>query len=145
LERFVSVTVDDLTKLTGFSEEGTKAPAIVEGIRKAKSMIDDLAKCVRIVEPKPSPKPAAGGKLASLSFCFTGAIERMDSAGKRYTRKRMQELVMQNGGRAVEDVASGLTYLVQADANSTSSKTKKATKLGVTILSEADFWKMVEA
>jgi DNA ligase (NAD+) len=141
LERFVAVTVDALTKLTGFSEEGTKAPAIVEGIRKAKSMIDDLAKCVRIVEPKPKPKPAAGGKLAGKSFVVTGKIQRLNGP-KPFTRNEIHQIILNAGGTVSEEIKKGV-ILVQCDPDSTSSKTKKAQKLGVPVISEDDIWGML--
>lgn len=84
-----------------------------------------------------------GGTLADASFCFTGAIEKVDDEGKRYTRNRMSDLVIENGGTVEDSVKAGLSYLVQADPSSTSSKSVKAVKLGVTILSEKDFFKMI--
>jgi len=53
--------------------------------------------------------------------------------------------VLAAGGTYSEDVDKSVTHLVQTDTSSTSSKTKKAQKMGVAILSEADFWKMVDA
>ena len=144
LDKFMSVNVETLRSLTGFSEEGTKAPAIVEGIRKAKELIMELKKHVQIKGKKPEPAIVTGGKLSNLSFCFTGTIEKTDENGERYTRKRMWEIVKVNGGKALEGVEAGLSFLVQADPTIISSKTKKALKLRVEIISEADFWKMVE-
>lgn len=75
-----------------------------------------------------------GGSLCGLSFCFTGAMS--------YPRKQLEKLVVDNGGD-VKGVAAGLNYLVQADPSSTSNKTQKANKLGVKIISEQEFLKMV--
>ena len=104
----------------------------------------ELKKHVQIKGKKPEPAIVTGGKLSNLSFCFTGTIEKTDENGERYTRKRMWEIVKVNGGKALEGVEAGLSFLVQADPTIISSKTKKALKLRVEIISEADFWKMVE-
>jgi NAD-dependent DNA ligase len=55
----------------------------------------------------------------------------------------MEELVIQNGG-TVGAVTKNLSYLVQADPSSQSTKTQKAVKLGVVILSEKKFFEMLK-
>ena len=162
VEKFLGLTVEQLCGMDGFKKSriqeydddgevigesdapvSTKATGIVNGIKKALPLIQELRKCVKITEKTPEPKPVAGGKLSGLTFCFTGAIEREEN-GKRFTRKMMWDVVKANGGAPSEEVDANCKYLVQADPDSTSSKTKKAAKLGVKVLSEADFWKMVE-
>ena len=94
---------------------------------------------------QPPPAPAADGIFAGKTFCFTGAIQRVDeSSGKRYTRKQMQALVVENGGKAVGDVSKGLDFLVLADPSSSSSKARKARDLGTQLLSEEEFFDLVE-
>ena len=83
------------------------------------------------------------GKLNGQSYCFTGGINKVDDSGVRYTRTRMWALVEANGGVVHEDVKAGTTYLVQADPDSQSSKTKKALKLGVKILGEDAFFESI--
>lgn len=158
LEKFVTGTETDFAKALGSDTEvvpgdepvvfGTKATELPLGIKKARKVIIALLKAgVKVVEPADQPKeeaPPSDGKLSGKSFCFTGAIEKVDEKGERYTRSRMQDLVRQNGGSVLEEVRGGLTYLVMADPNSTSSKTTKAKKLGVGLLGEADFFKMLE-
>ena len=162
VEKFLGLTVEQLCGMDGFKkakiqeydEDGdvvgesdapvsTKATGIVDGIRKALPLIEGLRKQVRIVAAKEPESPKAGGKLSGMTICFTGAIEREEN-GKRFTRKTMWDVVKSNGGTPSEDVDKSVSHLVQADPSSASSKTKKAAKLGVKVLSEADFWKMVE-
>jgi DNA ligase (NAD+) len=81
-------------------------------------------------------------KLNGMSFCFTGAVQATDENGDRYKRSMLESLVKENGGQ-VKSVSSGLTYLVQADPTSESGKTQKALKLGVKIISDVDFLKMI--
>lgn len=74
------------------------------------------------------------GLLTGLSFCFTGAMA--------YKRPVLENLVTSNGG-AVKGVSKGLSYLVQADENSTSTKSKKARELGTKIISPDTFINML--
>lgn len=77
---------------------------------------------------------AEGGKLAGKSFCFTGAMA--------YKRADLEKMVVDNGG-TISAVNKTLNYLVQADPNSTSSKSEKAKKFGTKIITPEEFLKMV--
>lgn len=144
LRKFLTIKADELVQLEGFSER--KATAIVEGIRKRFSRIKALLDAgVKVLDPEPKQEPSGDGVLSGKTFVFTGAIEKVGQDGKRYTRKMMWSVVEENGGAAVDKVQKGVDYLVQADPTSQSSKTKKAQKLGVEIISEKSFWEMVQS
>lgn len=66
------------------------------------------------------------------SVCFTGSLNKM-------TRSEASKLAESNGYVVKSSVSKGLTYLVQADKDSVSTKTKKATSLGTKILGEEEF------
>ena len=53
-----------------------------------------------------------------------------------------QKLATESGFEVKSGVSKGLTYLVIADPNSTSSKAKKARELGTKLLSEQEFLEM---
>jgi DNA ligase (NAD+) len=138
IEDFLTITLDKLVSIDGIGE--IVAMTFIEGREKKRELINNLLNYVEIEEiEKVEP---SSNKFEGKSFCFTGAINKIDDTGKRYTRSMMENLVVQNGG-SVSSVNKNLTYLVQADVNSISSKTKKAVKLGVKILSENDFFDMV--
>lgn len=137
VEHTKAKTVSDLLSLTssqcvcdGLAE--TIAEKFTLGLFKLQQEALELEQIVAIKDPK--AKATTGGKLAGLSFCFTGAMSK--------PRKTLETLVEMNGG-TVKGVAAGLTYLVQADPSSTSSKTQKAQKLGVKIISEKEFAAMI--
>lgn len=143
LEKFQTISIEKLSVLEGFST--TKATGIVEGLAEMKETIKALLDAgVKITEKKEIKKEVVMGKLNGQAYCFTGGINKVDANGVRYTRSRMWELVEKNGGVVHEDVKSSTTFLVQADPSSQSSKTKKATKMGVGILGEDDFFKSLE-
>jgi NAD-dependent DNA ligase len=121
----------------------------VAGIKKTRPLIDELLKYVHITEATVATTPvvkdpATYGSRLNGAFCFTGAINKVGPDGKRFTRNMMWEVVKANGGVVHEEVRGGTSFLVQVDPSSQSSKSKKASKLGVKIISEADFFKMVE-
>jgi DNA ligase (NAD+) len=142
LNDFCKLTKADLLKMPGFSD--IKAESVADGIKKANPQISALLKAgVKITVGAKTAAPLST-KLTGKSFCFTGAIEKIDEDGERYTRQRMWDVVLKNGGKVSEDIRAGVSHLVQADPSKESSKTKKAQKIGVKIISEAEFWKMVE-
>jgi len=144
LEKFQNIDIENLSKMEGFST--TKATGIVEGLVAVTETIRALLEAgVKITEVHKEPKKeGAMGKLNGRSYCFTGGINKVDPNGIRYTRAMMWELTQNNGGIVHESIKPDTTFLVQADPDSQSSKTKKALKLGVKILSEEDFFKSLE-
>lgn len=74
------------------------------------------------------------GNLTGKSFCFTGTM----------TRKRgdLEAMAAGAGGVVKSSVGKGLSFLVIADPNSTSSKAVAARKNGTTCISEEDFVRM---
>lgn len=136
LDKFLNLKSDELATKPGFST--TKAEGIVQGIKKMRPEIDALLKVIKISEKEePKMSSSTGGKLEGNSFCFSGGLP------SGMVRAEAQELVRTNGGIVKESVVSGLNYLVLADPNSTSSKANKARKLGVKIISEEEFQRMI--
>jgi len=76
--------------------------------------------------------------FAGMNFVITGSLNHFTN------RKELQELIESKGGKAVGSVTSKTTYLINNDVKSTSSKNKKARDLGIPILSEEDFLKLLE-
>ena len=79
-----------------------------------------------------------GGALKNLSFCFTGELTSMK-------RPEAEAKVKEKGGTAKSSVVKGLSYLVTNTPNSGSSKNKKAQELGISIITEEEFIKLLEA
>lgn len=71
------------------------------------------------------------------SICVTGSL-------KFGSRSKFLELAKAHGYESKSGVTKGLTYLVNNDINSSSSKNRKAKELGVKIISEDDFMKLLE-
>lgn len=120
------LTVEDLRQVERINKI---APEIVKAIKEKIIYVNDnLCKNYEEVE--------IDNKLEGKSFCFTGALETMK-------RSEAEEKVKQKGGKIL-GVNKNLTYLVTNDTSSGSSKNKKAHELGVKIISEKEFLKMIE-
>lgn len=81
-------------------------------------------------------KPVEMDALGGMSFCFTGAME--------YNRDDLERTVKTYGGQVKGSVSAKLDYLVQADENSTSTKSKKAKQLGVKIITPEKFFALLK-
>ncbi|HZZ28918.1 MAG TPA: NAD-dependent DNA ligase LigA [Pirellulales bacterium] len=98
-----------------------------------RAAIDDLAEQgVNMTAPK---KSAATGPLAGKTLVVTGTLEK-------YSREEIEGLIEQLGGRAASSVSKKTDYLVAGEE--AGSKLDKAKKLGVPILSEAEFNKLIK-
>lgn len=73
-----------------------------------------------------------------MTFVITGSVEHFAN------RKELQEVIEARGGKAAGSVSAKTTYLINNDTASNSSKNKKARELGIPILSEEDFLKLLE-
>jgi DNA ligase (NAD+) len=73
--------------------------------------------------------------LGNKSFVISGVFQR-------YERDQLQEIILKNGGRVLSSVSGKLDYLLAGD-NMGPSKREKAEKLGVKIISEQDFEKLL--
>jgi DNA ligase (NAD+) len=86
------------------------------------------------VRPTAEKREIKSQKLAGKSFVFTGALEHR-------SREEAGELVLQHGGKISGSVSKKTDYVVVgADPG---SKYDKAKELGVTILTESEFEKLI--
>ena len=143
LENIWALKPADIAAEKGFAE--ILAEKVYEGLHDREERIDNLrevgvvAQDAELVE-----KTARDGILEGKTFCFTGAVKSQNpDSGKRWTRKQLEELVRQHGGKPLSVVTSGLNYLVMADPESKSSKAVKARKIGTQVISEEEFFKLV--
>lgn len=74
--------------------------------------------------------------IAGKKFCITGTLTMK--------RSDLQKMIKDNGGISVSSVSSATDYLITNDKESSSSKFKKASQLGIPIISEEQFFKLLE-
>ena len=75
-------------------------------------------------------------KLAGLSIIISGTFEK-------YSRDELKDIIEKNGGKNVGSISKKTNYLLAGD-NMGPSKLEKANQLGVPIISEVDFLKMMQ-
>ena len=119
---------EDFMTISGIGE--TTAQKIVDGLQAMWSAVDRL---IKVIEVKDVVEVT--GNLKGMSFCLTGAMSK--------PRKDIEKAIEAAGGEVKSSVGKGLTYLVQADSSSTSSKTEKAAKCGTKVISEDELWRMM--
>lgn len=124
----------DLERLTGIHEVGPKvAASIHEYFRRARTE-RVLARLKEAGVACATPAAAGTGKLAGMVFVFTGTMPGL-------TRDDGKKLVEKNGGKVAPSVTKNVTHVVVGD--DPGSKAEKAKKLGLAILSPAEFKALV--
>ena len=119
LDKIRSADMDRLMKVPGLGP--IKAQAIHTWVRENSTVIDDLLTVISI-------KEKIMGNMTGKSVCFTGSMQ--------HKRAELEKMVIDAGGVTKSAVCKGLSYLVIADPNSTSSKAQAARKNGTTCISE---------
>lgn len=137
LELLRDASIDALAESDGIAEK--TAEQIRDGIDAVSDQMDRLIATGAVTIEAPVDVDGGGtgsAPLSDISFCFTGALER-------YTRSEAEALVRRLGGESRSSVSGKLSYLVSNELESGSSKIKKARSLGIPIISEAEFMRLV--
>ena len=129
IDKLLLATEDQIADVYGFAE--VMAHTIVQGLSENSAEIRALVQNGII-----TIQSNAGGKLEGKSFCFTGELVTMK-------RQDAEQLVKQNGGVCKSSVTKDLTYLVTNDTTSGSSKNVKAAALGIPVITEEQFLKLI--
>ena len=134
LEKMLQAEAEDLKAVDGIG------PVIAESFtsyfadESSRQAFDDLVKELHIAYDSVQEDEK---KLAGLTFVITGAVVRYKN------RNELKNHIISLGGKAAGSVSSKTDYLINNDASSASSKNKKAKELGVKIITEDEFIKMI--
>jgi len=140
----LAVQFGEIKKLRAASLEDFKSIPNVGGVvaksvfdwfkneKNKKLLAEFLKNGVEIKNPKTTK---GGGKLKGLSFVFTGEMETI-------TRDKAKEKIRKEGGETPSSVSSQTDYVVAGAEPG--SKFDNAKKLGVKIIDEKEFLKMLE-
>jgi len=132
LEKLRTAKIEDLSGIYGLGE--ITARTIYNGLEECREEIDKILSLGIIsisLPPKEEEVPLKG-----ISFCFTGELKSMK-------RNLAEEKVKALGASVKSSVVKDLSYLVTNDPESGSAKNKKALELGVKILDEEGFLKLI--
>ena len=128
LEKFGQLKAEHFEQVPGVGP--TKAKFLAQGLRANQRLI------LAILDNGVKIKERVDGVLSGKSVCFTGSM-----ANKRPV---LEKMVQDAGGDNKSSVGKGLSYLVIADTNSTSSKAVAARKYGTKLISEDEFLDLVK-
>ncbi len=131
-EKFASAKEEELQALDGVGPIVAHAVTSWFADTENKKLFERLLKEVRIEKME---KVSISQKLAGQKFVLTGTLETM-------SREDAKEKILSLGGEVSSSVSKNTNYLVAG--NEAGEKLRKAEELGVKILTEKEFLKMVE-
>lgn len=129
-------TVEDLVQVDEIGER--IAQSVVDFFRKEENIeiINKLKSFGIQFEQKQNTSVSGSDKLKGLTIVISGTFEK-------YSRDEYKGLIEANGGKNSGSISAKTNYLL-AGANMGPAKLEKAQKLGVAILNEDEFLKMIE-
>jgi DNA ligase (NAD+) len=131
LEALRAATPEQMQGLAGIG------PAVAASVRAFLDDEDERENLDLMLERGVKPAAAArreGGPLSGQTFLFTGTLEKL-------SRREAQERVKALGGTLLSGVSKGLSVLVVGEKPG--SKLKKAQELGVKVMTEEEFLRLV--
>ena len=134
IDKIITAGKDELLEIEGIGE--VLANSIVDFFKDSKNI--ENVKSLREVLIFEAEEFAGSDSFAGKVFVITGSLEHFTN------RNELKELIEKNGGKVSGSVSSKTNFLINNDTASNSSKNKKAKELGVEIISEEDFLKLLE-
>lgn len=132
MDALASASVEDLTEIDDVGE--ITAQCIVDYLTEPQSR--DLIRRLREAGVNmESTKQLLDERFSGMTFVLTGTLTRFD-------RKAAQAMIEERGGKAAGSVSKRTAYVVAGEA--AGSKLKKAQELGIPVLTEEEFAKMLE-
>ncbi len=129
MDEFLKANIEDYMEIEGIGPKTAKSLYMFFHEPKNIELIEKLKKAgVRMTEEE------SEGKLKGLVFVFTGALKSM-------TRHEAEELVKSEGGSVASSVSKKVNYVVVGEKPG--SKLEKAKRLGVKIINEEEFLKLI--
>lgn len=138
-DKVVDATVEQMQQVDGVKD---KAAFIREGLDTRRNLIEKYravgfeALNADVTEEATAPAAAGSALLAGQNVVITGGVPG-------YSRNEAKELIEDNGGTAGSSVSSKTTLLVAPADERETSKAKKASSLGVRIVTPDEFLSML--
>jgi len=136
MDALMHASEDRLTRIDGVGPVMAKDIHAFFQTETARHAIADLKKfgLKMTQDAKPAPAGLDGADLAGMTFVVTGTLQR-------YSRDEIEGLIKSLGGKAAGSVSKKTSYVVAGD--SAGSKLDKARQLGVQVLTEDEFEKLI--
>jgi DNA ligase (NAD+) len=135
IEKIIDVTEDELTSIAGVGPVIAKGFSDYFSLESNKNMVNRLLSELRFHQE--SVSVSAQSPIVDKIFVITGDVSHFKN------RKELQAKIEELGGKVTGSVSKNTDYLINNDNESGSSKNKKAKELGVQIITEEDFLKLI--
>lgn len=136
IDALIAATPDEIAQTEGWGPERAKyLRAFLDG-ENGKKMIADLrAAGVKMTQDKKAA-PVGGAPLAGLTIVVTGTLAN-------YDRNTIEKTIKQYGGKTSGSVSKKTSLLLLGELPKPSSKHEDAKTLGIKIINEDEFRKMI--
>ncbi|RMF70851.1 MAG: NAD-dependent DNA ligase LigA [Planctomycetota bacterium] len=133
MDALMAADYEQLQEIDGVGPEvAASVRAFFESDEGRETIADLRAAGVNLTQPK--KQTAAGGPLSGKTVVVTGTLQK-------YGRKEIEALIKQHGGHAASSVSRKTDYVVAGEK--AGSKLAKARELGIPVLDEASFEKLL--
>ncbi len=135
LDAIRHATTEELVEIEGIGQIIAESFVAYFANPENEKRIDELLKEIYFVQPEGEGQPQS---FAGVNFVVTGSVNHFAN------RDEVKAVIEARGGKVTGSVTSKTNYLINNDVTSNSSKNKKAKELGIPIISEEEFLKMLE-
>lgn len=135
LDAIRHATTEELVKIEGIGQIIAESFVAYFANPENEKRIDELLKEIYFVQAEGEEQPQS---FAGVNFVVTGSVNHFAN------RDEVKAVIEARGGKVTGSVTSKTNYLINNDVTSNSSKNKKAKELGIPIISEEEFLKMLE-
>lgn len=135
LDAIRHATTEELVEIEGIGQIIAESFVAYFANPENEKRIDELLKEIHFVQPEGEGQPQS---FAGVNFVVTGSVNHFAN------RDEVKAVIEARGGKVTGSVTSKTNYLINNDVTSNSSKNKKAKELGIPIISEEEFLKMLE-
>ena len=123
----------NITELDGIGSAQLKSLEEFFSNKRNEKMVSSLIKFLKIENSKVINKD---GKLSGKTIMFTGGFEKI-------SRSEAKSLVEENGGKVLGNISSKLDILVTGNSKPIKSKIEKAKELRIKVISEVEWYKIL--
>ena len=132
--RVMDLTAENLAAIDGIGDVIAGNYVAYFADAEHRELFEKLLKEVKLPEEQ---EDVGEQTFAGMNFVITGSVEHFAN------RNEVKALIESKGGKVTGSVTSKTNYLINNNVESTSSKNKKAKDLGIPIITEEDFLKML--
>ena len=132
LEAIMAADKERLIEVEGIAETIAEGACDYFADEKNKAVISEM---IELGVNPTGPKAKASNVLEGKTIVATGTLEH-------FSRQSIKQAIKDNGGKAAGTVSKKTDYVLAGD--NAGSKLEKANKLGVEVISEEDFMKMID-